>query len=288
MTKIIALSTYGKQKVKSLRPNEKKSISAWKVGRGIEVSVLLDLIPGSFDHKTTRHSYHFIELPVDVYKMNVKTYSHIIAIGIDNQTFQEVKDAIKLYPGYSGLMYFNEETSKWHTFDNAMYAGREINDYSIDALKKWFNYSDFLQDEEIVVDELDITVEFSKKYPNKPGWWWVIGDTRPIKESLKAMGFHWKRSRQAWAYIGDELPEEAKELLGYSDKEEAAPSAPEFIDTQVEGIEVGPVEELIVPRPPAPKLEVHSVKLESMESIEPDADDEPEEQESKEDIYKWL
>ena len=31
-------------------------------------------------------------------------------------------------------------------------------------------------------------------------WLWVVGDTKPVKEELKAAGFTWARKKQAWSW----------------------------------------------------------------------------------------
>src|SRR5664279_1124280 len=36
-------------------------------------------------------------------------------------------------------------------------------------------------------------------------WWWIAGDTKPVKDILGNNGAHWSRRRQAWYYIGPSL-----------------------------------------------------------------------------------
>lgn len=33
-------------------------------------------------------------------------------------------------------------------------------------------------------------------------WVWVSGDTKPVKDALKAAGFWWARHKEAWYYSG--------------------------------------------------------------------------------------
>lgn len=62
-------------------------------------------------------------------------------------------------------------------------------------------------------DHATITAEYSQKDPNKPGWWWFSGDTKPVKDTFKANGARWARRRKQWYYIGDTLPEQLKALI---------------------------------------------------------------------------
>ncbi len=52
-----------------------------------------------------------------------------------------------------------------------------------------------------IIDELvkmrGITIEIIGS------WIWVTGNTMPVKENLKVMGFHWAKAKKAWYYHED-------------------------------------------------------------------------------------
>ncbi len=53
-------------------------------------------------------------------------------------------------------------------------------------------------------DVITITRSDSKGKGNT--WWWIAGNTKPVKDILSNNGAHWSRRRQAWYYIGSSLP----------------------------------------------------------------------------------
>jgi hypothetical protein len=49
---------------------------------------------------------------------------------------------------------------------------------------------------------LDCNSELSVKMERIGDWVWVSGDTRPIKEELKTLGFFWGNKKKAWYFKG--------------------------------------------------------------------------------------
>ncbi|MEP7287904.1 MAG: hypothetical protein ABI947_19305 [Chloroflexota bacterium] len=52
----------------------------------------------------------------------------------------------------------------------------------------------------------DITIQRSAREGKGKTWWWIGGNTKPVKDILDEAGARWSRRRQQWYYIGEVLP----------------------------------------------------------------------------------
>jgi hypothetical protein len=58
-----------------------------------------------------------------------------------------------------------------------------------------------------------ITLERSEGEAGGQVWWWITGETYPHRELLKRNGARWSKKRQAWYWVGAELPEAIRALV---------------------------------------------------------------------------
>ncbi|MBE2271029.1 MAG: hypothetical protein IAE80_22520, partial [Anaerolinea sp.] len=72
-----------------------------------------------------------------------------------------------------------------------------------------------------------IRIERSQRDPNKPPWWWILGDTYPQRVLLKQHGARFSGKRRAWYFVGWELPPPIRQLTGDVTQIESAPEETE-------------------------------------------------------------
>jgi hypothetical protein len=69
-----------------------------------------------------------------------------------------------------------------------------------------------------------ITVERSQREAGGQVWWWLTGETYPHRELLKRHGARWSRKRQAWYWVGAELPAAIRALVTSEAQSDTEPS----------------------------------------------------------------
>ncbi len=57
-----------------------------------------------------------------------------------------------------------------------------------------------------------ITIRRSDREGTGKTWWWIGGDTKPVKDILSLAGARWSRRRRQWYYIGETLPDSIRAL----------------------------------------------------------------------------
>src|SRR5262249_35836780 len=62
------------------------------------------------------------------------------------------------------------------------------------------------------VSSKGITIQRSDRDGRGKTWWWISGETKPVKDTLSLAGARWSRRRQQWYYIGEHLPESIRAL----------------------------------------------------------------------------
>lgn len=50
---------------------------------------------------------------------------------------------------------------------------------------------------------LDQNTELKVSVERIGNWLWVSGDTKPVKEELKVLGFYWANAKKSWYHKGD-------------------------------------------------------------------------------------
>jgi hypothetical protein len=58
-----------------------------------------------------------------------------------------------------------------------------------------------------------ISVEYQQRDPDKPGWWWLSGDTYPHRRLIKGCGGRWSARRRAWYLVAHKLPDALRALV---------------------------------------------------------------------------
>jgi hypothetical protein len=58
-----------------------------------------------------------------------------------------------------------------------------------------------------------ISVERSQREAGGQVWWWINGNTYPHRELLKQHGARWSKKRQAWYWVGAEIPTAIRALV---------------------------------------------------------------------------
>ena len=203
---IIALSTYGSQRVK--HPHTGQTISAYKMGYSSAASaVLLALYGDQARDVSSKHaSYHYIQIDTEV------TVRHgYILLKITDEEL--AKAEVITRKTHRPAVYRWQENS-WQEFPNFNHAeytpiiGRSGPDFNPIGM---LIVSASTGEAESAI--AGITVEKSQRSPSDMPWHWLRGDTYPHRDLLKRWGCRWSKKRKSWYFIGVTLPDAIQQLI---------------------------------------------------------------------------
>lgn len=203
---IIALSTYGSQRIK--HPHTKQTISAYKMGYSSAASaVLLALYGDQARDVSSKHaSYHYIQIDTEV------TVRHgYILLKI---TAEELAKAEAITRKTHRPAVYRWQENVWQEFpciNRAEYTpiiGRSGPDFNPTGM---LIVSASTGEAESAI--AGITVEKSQRSPSDTPWHWIRGDTYPHRELLKRWGCRWSKKRKSWYFIGVTLPDAIQQLI---------------------------------------------------------------------------
>lgn len=203
---IIALSTYGSQRVK--HPHSGQMISAYKMGYSSAASaVLLALYGGQARDVSSKHaSYHYIQIDSEV------TVRHgYILLKI---TAEELAKAEAITRKTHRPAVYRWQENVWQEFpcinqaDYTTMIGRSGPDFNPTGM---LLVSASTGEAESAI--AGITVEKSQRSPSDTPWHWLRGDTYPHRDLLKRWGCRWSKKRKAWYYMGATLPDAVQQLI---------------------------------------------------------------------------
>ncbi len=239
---IIAISTYGSQRVKHPRTGQK--VSAYKLGYTNAASaVLLVLYRDQAQDVSSKHaSYHYVQIHAEV----TVRHGYILLKVNDNELTRA--EAITIQNHRPAVYRWLDDT--WQEFPNIRSAQYQpVSNHSGPN----FNPTGMLivsaSTGEAEAAIAGITVEKSQHDGQNDVWWWLRGDTYPHRDLLKRWGCRWSKRNKAWYYIGRALPDAVQALVDSSTPEDAPCSDEEA--AAILGIDVQPK-----PQPEIPRLYV--------------------------------
>ena len=206
--KIIALETYGSQRVRA--PASGAMVSAYKIGYStVGRATLLVLYGSRALDVTSRHaSYHYVSIEGDV-----SAHNGFLLLALFDDELEKVKRLTCVHPSRrTGIFWWNE-TQWWHfpymgQADFSLAVNRT--GPSIDPTR--YRVVSPSSGEKITTVD-GICAEYSQRSPHEPGWWWLSGDTYPHRDLLKLKGCRWSKKRSAWYFQGATLPEAIQRLV---------------------------------------------------------------------------
>lgn len=200
MANIIAIATYGSQRVKP--PHSKIRVSAHKIGyTNAGRAVLLALLGDQARVVSPLQArYHYVQINVDITVRHgylVLKVSDDELVKIEPLTAAVDRPAIYRWMGEA----WREFPSRNHPNYQAL-PERRGPSFHPNSLR----IGTTTGDKESASSDTIIAEQDN-------GWWWLRGDTYPHRATLKCWGCRWSRKRSAWYYIGEQLPDAVQALL---------------------------------------------------------------------------
>lgn len=197
---IIAVDTYGAQRITD--PATGTLISAYKLGYSSAVADVLVALYGAKarDVSPKQATYRYLRIDSDV----IVRHGHMLLTLTDNE-LARVEAITRRY--HRAAVYLWRDRKWWEL------PGSTRLDYADPGYRDGpaFDPTGF-RPPCPATGERDcavtgITVERSQREDDGRVWWWLSGDTYPHRETLKRYGARWSGKRQAWYWMGAELPE---------------------------------------------------------------------------------
>lgn len=239
-THIIAIATYGSQRVK--HPHTGQMVSAYKCGYTSAASaVLLALYRNQAQDVSSKHaSYHYVQIHAEVtvrhgyilLKVSDDELTRAEAITIQNHrpaVYRWLDGAWREFPNIRSAQYQPVSSHSGPSFNPT---GMLIVSASTGTAEAAI---------------AGITAEKSQRSENDTPWWWLRGDTYPHRDSLKRWGCRWSKRQKAWYYIGKTLPDAVQALVDLSITDDAPCSDEEA--AAILGVDIQPK-----PQPETPRL----------------------------------
>jgi len=205
-THILAIHTYGSQRVKA--PGTNQTVSAYKIGySSAACEVLLALYGAKARDVSSPHaSYRYVQIGGET----TVRHGYLLL----NVTAEELARAEAVTRQHQRAAVYLWQADCWLELPhgrNPAYAE------SASRSGPGFNPSGFRPvapstgEKEAAVE--GIRAEKSQRSPQERPWWWLLGDTYPQRETLKRWGARFSSKRRAWYYVGWELPEGIRRLV---------------------------------------------------------------------------
>ncbi|MDX2139462.1 MAG: hypothetical protein SF123_15365, partial [Chloroflexota bacterium] len=196
---ILAVHTYGSQRVKHPMTNQK--VSAYKLGYSSAACEVLLALYGTKarDVSSSRASYRYLQIDGET------TVHH--GYLLLNLTADELAQAEGVTRRHHRAAVFLWRGSQWLELPTNRQA-----EYTETTAQSGpgFNPSSYRPvtpasgEKQAAVE--GIQVEKSQRDPNQKPWFWLAGDTYPHRELLKRSGARFSGKRKSWYYVGWALP----------------------------------------------------------------------------------
>jgi hypothetical protein len=205
-THILAIHTYGSQRVKA--PGTNQTVSAYKIGYSSAACEVLLALYGAkaCDVSSPHASYRYVQIGGET----TVRHGYLLL----NVTAEELARAEAVTRQHQRAAVYLWQADCWLELPhgrNPAYAE------SASRSGPGFNPSGFRPvapstgEKEAAVE--GICAEKSQRSPQERPWWWLLGDTYPQRETLKRWGARFSSKRRAWYYVGWELPEGIRRLV---------------------------------------------------------------------------
>jgi len=205
-THILAIHTYGSQRVKA--PGTNQMVSAYKIGySSAACEVLLALYRAKARDVSSPHaSYRYVQIDGET----TVRHGYLLL----NVTADELARAEAVTRRSHRAAVFVWRDDRWLELPNS-----RDKSYTepLSRSGPGFNPSGFRPvapstgEKEAAVE--GIRAEKSQRSPDEKPWWWILGDTYPQRETLKRHGARFSSKRRAWYYVGWEIPDGIKQLI---------------------------------------------------------------------------
>lgn len=196
---IIAVDTYGAQRITA--PATGMLINAYKLGYSSAVTDVLRALYGAKarDVSPKQATYRYLRIDGDV----IVRHGHILLTLTDD----ELKRVEAITRRYHRAGVYLWRDRKWWVLPDSTHSDYADPGYRVGPA---FDPTGFRPpcpatgEREGAVT--GITVERSQREDDGRVWWWLSGETYPHRETLKRYGARWSGKRQAWYWMGVELP----------------------------------------------------------------------------------
>lgn len=203
---IIAIDTYGAQRVTD--PATGKLVSAHKLGYTTAVTAVLLALYGANarDVSPRQATYRYVQIDGDV----LVRHGHIL-LTITSDELARV-EAITRQHHRAAVFLWRDE--RWWTFPDSTHSTYTEPGYGVGPkLAPTGLRPPSPSTGERVSASSGITIERSEREEGGRVWWWINGDTYPHRELLKRHGARWSKKRQAWYWVGAQLPAAIRALV---------------------------------------------------------------------------
>ncbi len=208
---ILAIHTYGAQRVKD--PTTHEVISAYKIGyTSAACDVLLALYGAKARNVSSpQASYRYVQIDGET---SVRHGYLLLDV-----TPQELAQAESVARRFHRAAVYLWQADSWRelpngrcpTYSDPGRAGPGFNPAGLRAVIPVTGAKAAAVD--------GIRVETVQHSTDTTPWHWLLGDTYPVRETLKRHGARFSSKRRAWYYIGRELPEPIRALIADSTPE---------------------------------------------------------------------
>jgi hypothetical protein len=221
----IAVLTYGTEK--------QRDVSSFKIGHGAGADVLLALF-GSRATETTppRAGYRYIHLDG-----HAATHRNYLVLRVTPEEKVQVEAICRKQGSFPWVYLWQDNcwlefpcAPQAHYIDPSSYGGSQPK-FPPGAAKFIMPSQPAASDDEDASSDANVGVTLTQS----GDWWWIAGETYPHRESLRAAGAKWSKTRREWYYKGRALPQAIRDLA------EANQQVP-----------IDPISTTLVPMPTAP------------------------------------
>jgi hypothetical protein len=217
-THILAIHTYGSQRVKA--PGTNQTVSAYKIGYSSATCEVLLVLYGAKarDVSSAHASYRYVQIDGET------TIRHgYLLLNVTADELARAEAVTRQHQRAAVFLWQNERWLELPHGRNPAYAeaaGRSGPGFNPSGFRP---VSPSTGEKEAAIK--GIRAEKSQHDPNQKPWWWLLGDTYPQRETLKRWGARFSSKRRAWYFVGWELPEGIQQLITEYATPEAEPTS---------------------------------------------------------------
>jgi hypothetical protein len=213
-TNLIAIYSYGKNNV------GKQKIPALKCGSGAPAPALLRLFGDrARDVSSKRASYRYVHIDAKLPKLK----GGYLLLKVTETEVDVVENICRESNAVSSHIYIWHDDA-WLEFPTKDHDYQPVQHYG-PTFRPWASMA-ISPSNPVANPPGQIITEYSQRDPDKPGWWWLTGDTYPQRETIKRWGGRWSQRRKSWYLIGYELPSAIQQLI----EESSVPFEPQQPD----------------------------------------------------------